>query len=145
MLIAGPVFAQTAPEQVQGTPQQAAPAATSPDSAQAEPGVTEQKAESAQTAPAGTTGTAAPASGAAQVAQVVHNDWGTFDKNKDGALDQAEFGTWLVALRTAADPNFKGGTAEANSWVGQAFAVADTDKNKGVSEAELTGFLSKAG
>ena len=31
---------------------------------------------------------------------------------------------------------------EANVWLGQAFAQADTDKNKSVNQAELVTFLT---
>lgn len=112
-----------------------------------------QQAASADAAQAATPGAApeqqAQAGGAAttnaptQVAQVVQHDFPTYDKDANGALSKAEFGEWMVALRSASDPSFKGGTPAATTWVSQAFAMADKDKSRTVSQTELTGFLSK--
>ncbi len=83
-----------------------------------------------------------PASGA-QVAQVVDTEFASYDKNGDGKLSTVEFGAWMVALKTKTDPSTKAGTPETKKWVDAAFAQADTDKNKSLSKAEVTGFLSQ--
>ncbi|ATY32347.1 EF-hand domain-containing protein [Sphingomonas psychrotolerans] len=69
-------------------------------------------------------------------------DFGTYDKDANGSLSQAEFGVWVSGLRKASEPAFAPGSADANVWVGQAFAQADADKNKSVSQAEVTNFLT---
>lgn len=85
----------------------------------------------------------APANAGAQVADVVNGEFGTYDKNKNGSLNKTEFGAWMTALRTKADPSVKDDAAN-KSWVAQAFTQADTDKSKSVSKDELTNFLSQA-
>ena len=95
----------------------------------------------AQTAPS--TDAAAPASKAEQVAAVVKSEFPTYDKNADGKLSNAEFGAWMVALKTASDPATKASAPATKTWVGQAFASADKDKSKSVTKEELTGFLAQ--
>jgi hypothetical protein len=85
----------------------------------------------------------APAGQGAQVADVVNGEFGTYDKNQNGSLSKTEFGAWMTALRTKADPSVKDDAAN-KSWVAQAFTQADTDKSKSVSKDELTNFLSQA-
>lgn len=85
----------------------------------------------------------APSGQGAQVAEVVNGEFGTYDKNKNGSLSKTEFGAWMTALRTKADPSVKDDAAN-KSWVAQAFTQADTDKSKSVSKDELTNFLSQA-
>lgn len=85
---------------------------------------------------------ATPANAGAQVAEVVNGEFGTYDKNKNGSLSKAEFGTWMTALRTKADPSLKDDAAN-KAWVAQAFSQADTDKSGTVSKDELTNFLSQ--
>ncbi|MDO7842603.1 EF-hand domain-containing protein [Sphingomonas immobilis] len=157
--VAAPAFAQDKPADPQTTP--AAPAAAAPTApaapvqttpvdpsaaapAAAAPAPTAQAPADpavAQAAPAQTTGQ--PASAATQVAAVVDNEFSTYDKNKDGTLDKAEFGAWMVALKSASDPSTKADAPATKTWVGQAFASADKDKSKSVSKTELTGFLSQ--
>jgi hypothetical protein len=142
---ASPAQPQTAP--VPETPTTTSPAPTTaapttpsaPTTADAQP----------QTAPAPTAPPAdaqaanpAPSGQGAQVADVVNGEFGTYDKNQNGSLSKTEFGAWMTALRTKADPSVKDDAAN-KSWVAQAFTQADTDKSKSVSKDELTNFLSQ--
>ena len=89
---------------------------------------------------------AAPSSAAAtptQIAQIVEQEFPTYDGDKDGDLNEAEFGAWMKKLRAATDPSADVESAEVTSWIGQAFASADGDKSGGVNKTELTGFLSR--
>ena len=104
----------------------------------------------AQTAPAPTTTMETPAQTATpaasttqtQVAQVVDQQFGTYDKDGNGALSKAEFSTWMTALKTQA--NAKAATAAAEAaWNDAAFKQADGDKSATVTKVELTGFLVK--
>ena len=122
-----------APATADAQPQTApAPTAPAPD------------AQAANPAPADpATASAAPANPGSQVADVVGGEFGAYDKNKNGTLSKTEFGAWMTALRTKADPSLKDDAAN-KSWVAQAFTQADTDKSKSVSKDELTNFLSQA-
>ena len=132
---------QTAPAPATPAPTTAVPTTpAAPTTADAQP----------QTAPAPTApapdaqaANAAPAGQGAQVADVVSGEFGTYDKNKNGTLSKTEFGAWMTALRTKADPSLKDDAAN-KSWVAQAFTQADTDKSKTISKDELTNFLSQA-
>ena len=146
MTIAAPALAQSTTTSSQTAPTGAADPSMSP--AQTAPGQT-PPAQSAPTqsaptqpAPAQTAQATQPASGD-QVAQVVDTEFPTYDKNADGKLSAAEFGDWMVALKTKTDPATKPGTPETKKWVAAAFAQADTDKNKSLSKPELTSFLSQ--
>ncbi|NIJ19655.1 cytoskeletal protein RodZ [Sphingomonas naasensis] len=138
-----------ATEAAQPTPTQPAQPATQPAPAQP-PQPTQPTPEAAPsgTSGAGTAGTAAaqpaaqPAATQDQVAQAVSRDFGTYDKDANGMLSDAEFGTWMSALRKASEPSFVPGSADANVWLGQAFAAADADKSKAINQAELTTFLT---
>lgn len=81
--------------------------------------------------------------GAAQIAQVISAEFPTYDGNKDGSLEKAEFGKWMVALKTASDPSTKATDPATVQWVSGAFAQADADKSNNVSQAELTKFLTQ--
>jgi outer membrane biosynthesis protein TonB len=165
---AAPAFAQEAPPSDPATVQQT-PAAPAPESVPAPAPVTEATPP-AEAAPAETAQAPAPAQEAApvaetaqapapaqqptqqaqaqpandpvQVAQVVGNEFRTYDKDANGSLNQAEFGNWMVTLRKASEPSFDGASPAGVTWVGQAFAAADADKDAGVSQSELTRFLS---
>ncbi|MES2339879.1 MAG: EF-hand domain-containing protein [Pseudomonadota bacterium] len=160
-----PADAQTAP-QTPPTAQTADPASTSTTAAQDAPipgapvtdtaPAEQATAPSPQTMPgtppatqpaeqvaAAPTDPAAPVTGATQIAQVVNTEFPTYDKNSDTNLDKAEFGAWMVALRTASDPATKAGDPATVKWVDGAFASADTDRSKVVSKAELTAYLSQ--
>lgn len=128
-----------ATEAAQPTPTQ--PATPGQPEQPAQPGTPPQPAAPGGTAGAGAAA-ARPAANAAQVAQAVGRDFGTYDKDASGALSDAEFGAWMSSLRKASEPAFVPGSPDANVWLGQAFASADVDKNKSVSQAELTTFLT---
>jgi len=137
MLIAAPVMAQQATTPAPAAPvasDQAATTATDPaQAAPAQPGDATATASTAQ---------AAPASGD-QIAGLVSKEFPTYDANKDGSLNQGEFGAWMVALKKASDPATTADSPATKSWIGAAFAQADKDKSKSVSQQELTGFLSQ--
>lgn len=125
-------------------PAEAAKPATNPEPATAaaqptpsEPATEAQPATAAATPPPGQ-----PATSENQVAAVVTKEFPTYDKDSSGSLDKAEFGAWMVALRTAAQPTFKADSAEATTWISQAFAQADKDKNATINQGELTVFLT---
>lgn len=101
----------------------------------------------APTAPTGDTATAQPApSGTAatpaQIAQIVDQEFPTYDGDANGELDEAEFSAWMKKLRAATDPSVDTEAEAVKSWIAQSFAAADTDKSGGVSKSELTAFLS---
>lgn len=134
--------------QAQSTPQ-GAPIAGAPVTeatpaqqaqAPADPAATSAPAESA----AATPDAAAQPAGATQVADVVSTEFPTYDKNSDKSLDKAEFGAWMVALKSASDPSTKASDPATKKWVDGAFASADTDKSKSVTQSELTDYLSQA-
>jgi hypothetical protein len=142
MTIAAPALAQstmTSPQTAPTATTGAADPSMSP--AQTAPGQTpptqSAPAQSAQTAQA-----TQPAS-SDQVAQVIDTEFPTYDKNGDGKLSAAEFGDWMVALKTKTDPATKPGAPETKKWVAAAFAQADTDKSKSLTKPELTSFLSQ--
>jgi hypothetical protein len=86
---------------------------------------------------------AQPVSGAAQIAQVVSTEFPSYDKDKSGTLNESEFGAWMVALKEKSDPSTKPDSPATKAWVDKAFASADKDKNKSLSKAELTSFLTQ--
>lgn len=154
MTVASPALAQqttnTAPTQAttQTAPQTQAPAGSPVTDAQ--PAATPMDSATAATAPADATQTAAAqpaatqsATGADQVASVVETEFPTYDANKDGKLEKAEFASWMVKLKQASDPKATATDAKTKSWVNSAFAQADKDKSKSVSKPELIGFLSQ--
>ncbi|ANC86356.1 hypothetical protein [Sphingomonas sp. NIC1] len=154
MTVASPALAQqttnTAPTQAttQTAPQNQAPAGSPVTDAQ--PAATPMDSATAAAAPAEATQTAAaqpattqPATGADQVASVVETEFPTYDANKDGKLEKAEFASWMVKLKQASDPKATATDAKTKSWVNSAFAQADKDKSKSVSKPELIGFLSQ--
>lgn len=139
MTMSAPALAQTA------TPMGSTAQATAPTRA-----VPATTAAGAQTAPmdqsaaqpaaqdAGATPAATPSQ--SQVAQVVDQQFGTYDKDGNGSLSKAEFAAWMTALKAQA--NAKAATpAEETAWNDAAFRQADGDKSATVSKTELTGFL----
>jgi Ca2+-binding EF-hand superfamily protein len=88
-------------------------------------------------------GSPAAQADAVQIGQIVETEFPKYDADRDGEIDQAEFGKWMVALRRATDPATDPQSAEVQTWLGQAFASADSDKSNKVSKAELTAFLAK--
>jgi hypothetical protein len=81
----------------------------------------------------------APPAGASEIAAAVAADWPKYDQGGKGHLTQAEFATWLSALRAASgkaeDP------ARVKAWADEAFPQADGNKDDKVTPEELTGFL----
>ncbi|WP_293874683.1 MULTISPECIES: EF-hand domain-containing protein [unclassified Sphingomonas] len=146
MTIAAPALAQT---QTNTVPQTTTAPAQVPDGSP----VTDPQASPAtpmDSAPVTTTdGTAMqsaatdPAEGGDQVATVVQTEFPTYDANKDGKLEKTEFASWMVKLKQASDPKASATSAETRSWVNAAFAQADKDKDKSVTQPELVGFLSQ--
>jgi len=158
VMISAPVLAQEAP--AQETPP--APAEQPVQPAEA-PVATEQPAETAQQPQEATPAEpAAPAeqpaqtaeqqpapqgqkpANATQIAAVVDQGFPTYDKDADGNLKPEEFSSWMVALRSASEPAFKGESVADKKWLSAALTQADTDKSGGVNKAELTTFLTPA-
>ncbi|MGL3821141.1 calcium-binding protein [Sphingopyxis sp. R3-92] len=127
-----PALAQEAPPASDPTaPAPASEPAPAPDAA------TQSAPASGQPAPSGAAATPA------QVAQIVDQEFASYDADSTGDLNEAEFGAWMKKLRAATDPSVDPESAEVKTWIGQAFAAADGDKSKSVSKTELTGFLSR--
>lgn len=160
VMISAPVLAQEAP--AQEVPAQEAPA---PAEKPAEtPVPVEQPAETAQQPqealpaepaaapaeqPAQTAEQPATPQGqqpanATQIAAVVDQGFPTYDKDADGNLKAEEFNSWMVALRSASEPAFKGDSVAGKQWLGMALAQADTDKSGSVNKDELKTFLTPA-
>ena len=130
-----PAPAEPAPMPDATTPPPATEPAPAPTPA---PGSTPPATSAAaQPAPSGTAATPA------QVAQIVDQEFPTYDADTSGELNEAEFGTWMKKLRAATDPSTDPESEGVKSWIGQAYAAADADKSGGVSKTELTGFLSR--
>lgn len=159
VMISAPVLAQEVP--AQETPP--APAEQPAQPAEA-PVATEQPAETAQQPQEATPAEpAAPAeqpaqtaeqqpvpqgqqpANATQIAAVVDQGFPTYDKDADGNLKAEEFNSWMIALRSASEPAFKGDSVAGKQWLGVALAQADTDKSGSVSKDELKTFLTPAG
>lgn len=79
---------------------------------------------------------------AVDVAEAVASEYAGHDLNADGTLSRAEFGAWLAQLRAKGVTRVKVDAPETRTWVTAAFDQADTDHNGGVSQAELTAFLT---
>lgn len=145
--ISFPAIAQSTPPADPASPPTASepapgPASTTPPT---DPATTPAPAPDASTPPAAASqpapsGTAATAT---QIAQIVDQEFPTYDGDKNGDLNETEFGAWMKKLRTATDPSVDPESADVKTWIGQAFASADGDKSGGVNKTELTGFLSR--
>lgn len=85
-----------------------------------------------------------PATTSGEIATIVAREFAAYDKNADGGLSAAEFGDWMVKLKTIADPSVTADAPSTKTWLGAAFAQADLDRSRSVTLAELTGFLSPA-
>ncbi len=72
---------------------------------------------------------------------IVAAEFPTYDKDGNGALDASEFGTWMMALKEKSGAATMS-AADKAAWLKQAFATADADKNKGVTEPELIAYLT---
>jgi len=150
--ISFPALAQnTAPTDTTAPPptEQADPSASQPAPAPANPtdAGTPAPAPTESAPPSGDASQPAPASGAAatpaQIAQIVNQEFPTYDADKSSDLNEAEFAAWMKKLRTATDPTVDPESEQVKTWVGQAWAAADADKSGKVSKEELTGFLSR--
>jgi hypothetical protein len=71
------------------------------------------------------------------VADAVAADFPKYDKDASGELSKAEFIAWIREAKSKVD-----GKTPDKKVLGDAFMKADADKNKTVSAAELTTFLS---
>jgi hypothetical protein len=126
-----PALAQSTPPADPASPPTASEPAPAPAPETSAPAATSQPAPS---------GTAASPT---QIAQIVDQEFPTYDGDKNGDLNEAEFGAWMKKLRAATDPSADVESAEVKTWIGQAFASADGDKSGAVNKTELTGFLSR--
>ncbi len=151
VLMSTPAFAQdAAPAQTTVAPAQTAPGApatTTPEEASDVIGTTPaapvtQPDPATQTAQ--TTAEAGQPATGTQIAQIVEAEFPKYDKDGKGQLTERQFGEWMVALRSASEPEVTADKPEVKAWVKQAFASADADKSKAVSKAELTQFLSRS-
>lgn len=135
-----PALAQTTPPASDPAATAAEPApAPAPDTASPAPAPdASTPPASSQPAPSG-----AAAASPTQIAQIVEQEFPTYDGDKNGDLNEAEFGAWMKKLRAATDPATDVESAEVKTWIGQAFASADGDKSGAVNKTELTGFLSR--
>ncbi|PAX09402.1 calcium-binding protein [Sphingomonas lenta] len=88
--------------------------------------------------------TTAPVATSADVASIVAREFPSYDRDRDGSLNQNEFGEWMVKLKTIADPNVRADAPSTKTWLNAAFAQADSDKSRSLTLGELTGFLSPA-
>ncbi|GAO78830.1 MULTISPECIES: calcium-binding protein [unclassified Sphingopyxis] len=146
--ISFPALAQSTPPADPASPPTATEPAPGPESttpAPAEPATAPAPAPDASTPPASAS-EPAPSGAAAtptQIAQIVEQEFPTYDGDKNGDLNEAEFGAWMKKLRAATDPSADVESAEVKTWIGQAFASADGDKSGAVNKTELTGFLSR--
>jgi outer membrane biosynthesis protein TonB len=163
--ISAPAFAQDMPQQQTPPPQeqpaptemtepvpQEAPAPATQPEAEVTPAPTpaptptptpEPQAAEPQ-AQAQTSQPAQQPANAAQIAQIVDQGFPTYDKDGDGNLTGEEFGSWMVALRSATEPAFTGESAADKEWLTRALAAADADKSGGVTNPELKTFLAPA-
>lgn len=124
------------PEQSEPVPSTTEPAPI-PESAPPADPAPETAAPTAEPAPSGTAATAS------QVAQIVDQEFPTYDADANGNLSETEFAAWMKKLRAATDPSVDTESDDVRTWIGQAFAAADADKSGGVDKAELTNFLSR--
>ena len=111
------------------------PEQTAPDAAMQQSTLVAPTAEAAPVSEAGREAT---------VAKLVETEFPSYDADKNGDLNQKEFGAWVLALHSKAEET--GGTAKKDEtakakWAKDAFATADADKNKKISKAEVSKFL----
>ncbi|MFM9978118.1 MAG: EF-hand domain-containing protein [Sphingomonadaceae bacterium] len=87
---------------------------------------------------------AAPPAAPADARAIVASEFPSYDKDSDGALSKAEFDGWMTAIRERSGETPMA-EKEQNAWLKGAFATADADKSKSVSQDELTTFLTAKG
>lgn len=81
---------------------------------------------------------------AATVTQLIEIEFPSYDADKSGDLNQAEFSKWVLALHSKAEQAQAATAMDAKAkttWAKNAFATADTDKSKKISKVELNAFL----
>lgn len=79
-----------------------------------------------------------------QITAIVEAEFPTYDADKSGQLEQAEFGAWIAALK-AQEAKATGkvmADAEVQTYAAGAFVAADADKSAAVTKAELVTFLA---
>jgi hypothetical protein len=130
--LATPALAQMATPASPPTASQPSTTTSSPDATTSSPDATT----------AGTPSAAAPtAATPTSPAAIIATEFPTYDKNGDGVLSAAEFDGWMLALKAkSSGPAMK--PADQKAWLNGAFATADKDKNKAVSQAELITYLT---
>lgn len=84
---------------------------------------------------------AATATTPADPKAVIASEFPTYDKDGNGSLSSIEFGTWMSALKDKSGGAAMSAT-EKSDWLKGVFASADTDKNKTVTQVELTTYLT---
>ncbi len=107
-----------------------------------------QTAKSAATAPVDQAMQSPPPGAAAATPNdaktLIAAEFPTYDKDGNSTLSAPEFDAWMVALKEKS-----GGPAMAPAdkatWLKQAFATADADKDKAVTQAELIAYLTSGG
>ncbi len=136
----------------QDLPAQPARTGQSPTATQAMPGTQPVPADRPMTSPEQSAGPP-PAAQAAQPTPrpdpaklPVETQFARYDADGDGMLDKGEYGSWLAALRTAKEADFKAESPEGRGWIDGSFASADANRDQKVSREELVRFLTpKAG
>lgn len=146
MIVAAPVAAQTAPQTATAAPnaqvQAGVPGASGSVTGGAAVGVQADPATGAAVGATADASTTASAAQPAQIAQVVDQEFGTYDKDGDGALSKTEFAAWMDKLKASTPDAKPMPAAKQTAWNNAAFKQADADKSTKVDKAELTGFLS---
>lgn len=117
------------------TPEQAEPLPAPAPEADVPPA--DSAAPPAEPAPSGNAATPA------QIAQIVDQEFPTYDGDASGELNETEFAAWMKKLRAATDPAVDVESEEVKGWISQAWTVADADGSGGISKEELTAFLSR--
>ncbi|MBO9582360.1 MAG: hypothetical protein J7498_15845 [Sphingobium sp.] len=85
---------------------------------------------------------AAPAPNPVTPSEIVDREFATYDADKSGDLNVAEFSAWVSKLRK---PSADGTPpADSQTWSANLFARADTDHNQLVSKTEMTALLASA-
>lgn len=138
-----PALAQTTPPAADPASSPAASEPVTPAPAPAPDTSSPAPVPDSSTPPASTEPAPPGAATPTQIAQIVEQEFPTYDGDKNGDLNEAEFGAWMKKLRAATDPSADVESAEVKTWIGQAFASADGDKSGAVNKTELTGFLSR--
>jgi len=92
-------------------------------------------------APNATPAPAPPPPSADDIARAVAADWAKYDQGGKGHLTQAEFSTWLSALRASSNGAAAEDPAKVKAWADAAFPEADKNADAKVTPEEWTGFL----